>query len=67
MKEHERFTPMGTEPSTPGTSVVPDNASLDSEEAARQMEAIDAAMKQYFETEDWIAKRNKVFPGLARH
>jgi hypothetical protein len=67
MKEHERFTPKGTEPSTPGASVVPDIASLDSEEPARQMEAIDAAMQQYFEAEDWIAKRNKVFPGLARY
>ena len=38
--------------------------SLDHVAPAEQMRAIDAAMRQYFQTSDWLRARNKAFPGL---
>lgn len=31
-----------------------------------QMAAVDAAMRYYFNSDDWIAARGKEFPGLRR-
>ena len=39
---------------------------LDSMAPSDQMRAIDAAMRQYFESEDWLRQRDKAFPGLGR-
>ena len=37
--------------------------SLDHAEPAEQMKAIGAVMEQYFESVDWLKKRNKLFSG----
>ena len=39
---------------------------LDSATAAEQMEAINAALSHYFESEEWLTARHKAFPGLRR-
>ena len=40
--------------------------SLDHEEREEQMAAVDAAMRHYFRSEDWIRARAREFPGLKR-
>ena len=37
---------------------------LDSMGPSERMRAIDSAMQRYFETKEWLEKRNKDFPGL---
>ena len=37
--------------------------SLDSMEPSDRMKAIDAALRSYFGTGDWLKARNKLFPG----
>lgn len=39
---------------------------LDHARPGEQMEAVHAALQRYFEAEDWLAERNKRFPGLFR-
>ena len=41
--------------------------SLDSVAPANRMRAVDAAMKRYFESDDWLRERNKLFPGRNQH
>ena len=43
-----------------------DSGPLDSAAVADQMKAINAAMKHYFDAEDWLRERSKVFPGIGR-
>jgi len=40
--------------------------SLDHSDPHEQMKAISSALQQYFEAEDWLAERNRRFPGLFR-
>jgi len=40
--------------------------SLDHVDPQEQMKAIHSALQQYFEAEDWLAERNRRFPGLFR-
>lgn len=38
--------------------------SLDHAAPQEQMKAIDGALRRYFEAEDWLAERERRFPGL---
>ena len=39
------------------------NTSYDYSDSRTVMEAVDRAMKAYFDTDDWVRERNKRLPG----
>ena len=54
------------DPESQSRSEQGDSGPLDSAAVAGQMKAINAAMKHYFDAEDWLRERSRVFPGMGR-
>ena len=47
-------------------AVIPPIGTYDSANPVEVMKAVDLAMRQYFDTHDWLVMRNRLFRGLRR-